>query len=89
MNLQKAKAKALILAAERKIDHVLYNMNGSIEVAMKNQYDGEIIETVSYEKPIEKPIKKNKTENKQEEVQDLPELRDASSSEVLPRDGNR
>lgn len=95
MNYQKAKAEGLFLTAEKKVDHIIIETNGIYDVIPAKNWDGEIIETIKYEKETE-PVKtigkksgnKGKGENKSEEVQTISELRDASSTEVLQSNGD-
>ena len=93
MNYQKAKAEGLFLTAEKKVDHVIIETNGVYNVIPAKNWNGEIIETITYEKEPVKTVgkksgSKGKAENKPEEIQAVSELLDTTDKEVLPGNGD-
>lgn len=79
MDLSTAEAKARILTAERGINHVIYEVNSELYVAMESEFTGKSLKTVKYEAPIEKISPKAKSK----QIQDIPDVPGATDTAVL------
>ena len=59
-SLSKAKALAVTLTNERKIDHVVVKNGYLYDVVMANKWAGSYVEKIKYNKPIGKAVVKEK-----------------------------
>ena len=59
-SLSKAKALAVTLTNERKIDHVVVKNGYLYDVVIANKWAGSYVEKIKYKKPIGKAVVKEK-----------------------------